>query len=102
MVKNLTASARQCRKHGFDPWVGKLPWKKKWQPTPIFVHGESHGQRGLPFLVFHRNVPESPINIFPWPPTMVGMSKTELCLWLFLHLQLSVFDFKLRHKTQEQ
>ena len=47
MVKNLTASARRCRKHGFDPWVGKLPWKKKWQPTLVFLPGESHGQRSV-------------------------------------------------------
>ena len=38
--------ASQCRKHkwcGFDPWVRKIPWRRKWQPTPR----ESHGQRGM-------------------------------------------------------
>ena len=30
-----------------DPWVGKIPWRRKWQPTPVFVPGESHGQRSL-------------------------------------------------------
>ena len=30
-----------------NPWVGKIPWRKKWQPTPMFWPGESHGQRGL-------------------------------------------------------
>ena len=43
-------SACQCkrrRRHGFDPWVGKIPWRRKWQPTPIFLPGESHGQRSL-------------------------------------------------------
>ena len=35
---------------GFDPWVGKIPWKRKWQPTPIFLPGEFHEQEpgGLP------------------------------------------------------
>ena len=28
----------------FDPWVGKIPWRRKWQPTPVFLPGESHGQ----------------------------------------------------------
>ena len=28
-----------------DPWVGKIPWRRKWQPTPVFLPGESHGQR---------------------------------------------------------
>ena len=32
---------------GFDPWVGKIPWGRKWQPTPVFLPGESHGQRSL-------------------------------------------------------
>ena len=40
-------SAHQCRKHGFDPWVGKIPWRKKWQSTPVFLPGKSHGQRSL-------------------------------------------------------
>ena len=40
-------SARQCRRHGFDPWVGKILWRRKWQPTPVFLPGESHGQRSL-------------------------------------------------------
>ena len=39
-------SIRQCRRHRFDPWVGKIPWKKNWQPTPVFLPGKSHGQRG--------------------------------------------------------
>jgi len=30
-----------------DPWVGKIPWRRKWQPTPIFLPGKSHGQRSL-------------------------------------------------------
>ena len=42
--------AWQCRRHkrwGFDPWVGKIPWRRAWQPTPVFLPGESHGQRSL-------------------------------------------------------
>ena len=37
----------QCRKPGFDPWVRKIPWRRKWQPTPVFLPGEFHGQRSL-------------------------------------------------------
>ena len=43
MVKNLL----QCREPGFDPWAGKIPWKRKWEPTPIFLPGKSHRQRSL-------------------------------------------------------
>ena len=35
----------QCGRHGFDPWIGKIPCKRKWQPTPVFLPGKSHGQR---------------------------------------------------------
>ena len=33
----------QCRRPGFDSWVGKIHWRRKWQPTPVFLPGESHG-----------------------------------------------------------
>ena len=38
---------RRCRRLGFDPWVGKIPWRSSWQPTPVFSPEESHGQRSL-------------------------------------------------------
>ena len=38
-VKNPPAMQRS----GFDPWVGKIPWQRKWQPTPVFLPGKSHG-----------------------------------------------------------
>ena len=40
----------QCRRHkrcGSAPWVRKIPWRRKWQPTPVFLPGESHGPRSL-------------------------------------------------------
>ena len=37
----------QCRRLRFDPWIGKVPWRRKWQPTPVFLPGESYGQRSL-------------------------------------------------------
>ena len=40
-------SARQCRKRMFNPWVMKIPWSRKWQPTPVFLPGKFHGQRSL-------------------------------------------------------
>ena len=35
------------KRHRFDPWVGKIPCRRAWQPTPVFLSGESHGQRSL-------------------------------------------------------
>ena len=40
-------STCQCRSQGFDPWVRKFPWRRKWQPTIVFLPGKSHGQRRL-------------------------------------------------------
>ena len=43
-------STCQCKRHrrcGFDPWVGRIPWSRKWQPTPVFLPGKSHGQRNV-------------------------------------------------------
>ena len=45
-VKNLPAM-QETRRHGFDPWVGKSLRKRKWQPTPVFLHGKFYGQRSL-------------------------------------------------------
>ena len=36
-----------CKRQGFDPWVRKIPWRRKWQPTPAFLPEKSHGQRSL-------------------------------------------------------
>ena len=44
VVKKSTC---QCVRHGFDPWAEKIPWRRKWQPAPVFLHGESHGERRL-------------------------------------------------------
>ena len=41
VVKNPTANTGDIEKHGFDPWVEKVPWKRAWQPTPVFLPGES-------------------------------------------------------------
>ena len=42
-VKNLL----QCRRSGFSPSGGKITWKRAWQPAPVLLPGESHGQRSL-------------------------------------------------------
>ena len=43
MVKNLPA----MQEAGFDPWVGKIPWRREWLPTPVFLPQEFHGLRSL-------------------------------------------------------
>ena len=41
VVKNPAANAGDIKRHRFDPWVRKIPWRQAWQPTPVFLPGES-------------------------------------------------------------
>ena len=45
--KESTCQCRRRKKYMFDPWVGMIPWSRKWQPTPVLLPGKSHGQRSL-------------------------------------------------------
>ena len=45
--KESACQCRRCKRCEFNPWVGKIPWRRKWQPTPVFLPGKSHGQRNL-------------------------------------------------------
>ena len=47
VVNNLPANAGKTQRGWFNPWAGKIPWRRAWQPTPVFLPGESHGQRSL-------------------------------------------------------
>ena len=42
-----TCQCRRRQRREFNPWVRKIPWRRKWQPTPVFLHEKSHGQRSL-------------------------------------------------------
>ena len=58
--------ACQCRRSRSDPWVGKIPWRRAWQPCPVFLPRESHGQR-------------SPVGYGPWGRKESDMAKAS-CL----------------------
>ena len=45
--KESACQCKRCKSRGFSPWVGKIPWSRKWQPTPVFLPRESHTQRSL-------------------------------------------------------
>jgi len=47
VVKNLP----ECRRRRFNPWVGKIPWSRKWQPTPVSLLGKLHEQRAWQDIV---------------------------------------------------
>ena len=66
----------QCGRPGFNPWVGKIPWRRKWQSTPVLLPGESHGQRSLigysPWgrkesdTTERLHLPSATLLVFPW------------------------------------
>ena len=64
VVKNLPAIQETCRRCGFHPWVRKIPWRRKWQSTPVFLPGKSHGQRSL-------------VGYSPW-----GLRESDTIEWL--------------------
>ena len=45
--KETACQCNRRRRFRFDPWVGKILWSRKWQPTPVFLPGKFHGQRSL-------------------------------------------------------
>ena len=63
----------QCGRPGFHPWVRKIPWRRKWQSTPVLLPGKSHGQRSL-------------VGYSPWGHKESGHNwATSLSLFTFLH-----------------
>ena len=64
VVKNLPANAGDMR-CGFDLWVGKIPWKRAWQHTPVFLPAESHGQRSMGAIV-HGAAKSQTLSNFHW------------------------------------
>ena len=45
--KEPICQCKRCKRHVFNPWVGKVPWRRTWPSTPVLLPGESHGQRSL-------------------------------------------------------
>ena len=70
----------QCQKPGFDPWVGKIPWRRKWQPTPVFLPGKSHGQRKL--VLYSPWVAKSWTRLSNFTFTFLPRNKCLLISWL--------------------
>ena len=62
-----TVKKLQYRGPGFDPWVGNIPWMRKWLPTPVLLPGDSHGQRSL-------------VGYSPW-----SCQKSDMTEWLSTH-----------------
>ena len=68
-----TESTWQCRRCAFDPCIRKIPWRREWLSTPVFLPGEFHGQRSL-------------VGYSPWGHKESDMTD-QLTLWLFTHIK---------------
>ena len=90
VVKNPPASVRDVK---FDPWIGNIPWRRKWQPIPLFLPRKSHRQRILEGSIGSKRVdmPEHAVLYFrlgnsvdrgAWPATVRGVAKSEGTQWL--------------------
>ena len=68
--KELACQCRRLKILGFSPWVGKIPWRRAWQPTPVFLSGDSHGERNL-------------VGYTPWGSKELDMSEVtwRACTW---------------------
>ena len=87
VVKNLSANAEAAGDGGFDSWVEKTPWKRKWQPTPVFR--ELHGPRNLagysPWALKESDTIEHTVLIYTHIELFKSLSKqlSAICLFLF-------------------
>ena len=77
-IKDLPANACQCGRHRFDPWVGKIPWRRKWLPTPVFLPEKCCRQRSL--------MGYSPLGHKGLDTTWQLHNEEEKNIWLIFHL----------------
>ena len=75
MVKNLPATQKNM---GLIPGSGRFPWRRQWQPTPVFLTGETHGQR-------------SPVGCSPWGRTESDMTERYTTTNLFHFFSIMVY-----------
>ena len=72
--KESAYQCKRCKGLGFDPWVGNIPWSRKWQPTPVFLPGKFHGQRSL-------------VGYSPWNHKESHTTEHHTCIYYILVIQ---------------
>jgi len=72
--KESACQFRRHKKHGFDPWIRKIPWNGKWQTTAVFLPGKFHGQRNQ-------------VGYSPW-----GQKESDMTAWLSIHKHICVLN----------
>ena len=74
--KEPACQCRRCKRCRFDPWVWKMPWRRAWKSTPVFLPGEPHGQRRLAAYS-------------PW-----GRKELSVCTHASIHVSMYVYVLK--------
>ena len=80
--KEFTCQCRRLKRRGFDPWVWKIPWTRKWQPIPIFLPGKFHRQKSL-------------VGYSPWVPKLDMIEYTHT--HTHTHTRACIHIFYRRH-----
>ena len=88
--KESVCQCRRHKRHGFNPWVGKIPWRRKWQPAPVFLPGKYQGRGSL-------------VSYSPWghkeSDTTERAPTIVLCIYVTEHvnmLYIYIYIFTLR------
>ena len=84
--KELACQCRRCKSHRYNPWVRKIPWRRAWQSNPVFMNGDSHGQRSL-------------VGYSPQGLMESDMTKETPCTHSHNHHHTSLFDHSVTFKT---
>ena len=79
-AKESTLQCRRCKRHWFSPWVGKIPFSRKWQPTLVFLPGRIPMDRGT------------------CQPTVHGITESDMTEWLSMHTH--TYNWVKQHKKQ--
>ena len=81
LVNNLPAVQQMHRRCQFDSWVRRIPWRRAWQPTPVFLLGKSHGQRTL-------------VDYSTWGHKELEMTEANECTHIVLNILYSMWILK--------
>ena len=83
--KESACQNRRCWILQFNPWVGKVPRSRKWQPTPVFLSGKSHVQRSLPgYSPWGHKELDMTVHTYAHPPNPDSETQSPFCLLLTL------------------
>ena len=78
----------QCGRPGFDPWVGKIPWRRAWHPTPVFLPGESPWTEGPGGLQVH-GVTKSQTQL----SNLACTCRINVCIYIYMYIYISIYIY---------